>query len=290
MGGRHHPQALEIRVSPPRPLFSDWSRLAERLRAAPARVLLTDCDGTLVRIRRRPSDVRLAKSTARLLVAIRDAGCVVGVVSGRGIESLVSLVGIPGIWYAGSHGYRLRDPGGRTISLATPAERRRIGRATRWLRPRVARIPGVHLDVKHASVAVHYRTASPRATRRAREVIDRLLERDPRLLLLSGKKVWELLPGESVDKGVAVQRLLEEIRAPRGRFVAYLGDDTTDESVFRKLADGVTIVVGRRPHTAARYSLRSMGEVGELLRRWLRVAREARGRKSPKKESAAGAD
>lgn len=272
-------------MNPPRPLFPAWPRLERRLRAAPVRILLTDFDGTLVRIRRRPSDVRLAKSTARLLAAIRDAGCVVGVVSGRGLEDLLSLVRVPGLWYAGSHGYRLRDPAGRMISLATPAERRRIARAVRWLRPRLGKIPAIRLDVKHASVAVHYRTASPRAAHRAREVIERLLTRDAGLRLLSGKKVWELLPGESVDKGVAVRRLLAEIRAPRGRFVAYLGDDTTDESVFRKLAGGVTIVVGRRPGTAARYSLRSMGEVRELLRRWLRAVDEpSRGAKlSPRR-------
>lgn len=259
----------------PQSLFSDWPRVASRLRAAHSRILLTDFDGTLVRIRRRPDAVRLSKARRRLLTAIRDAGSVVGVVSGRGLEDLVSLVRIPGIWYAGSHGYRLRGPQGRMISLTTPGERRRIGNAVRWLRPRLSKVPGIRLDVKHASVAVHYRTASAQAARRAEALIRRLRERDPSLHLLSGKKVWELLPGESVDKGTAVHRLLKEIHAPRDRFVVYLGDDTTDESVFRKLRDGVTVLVGRRPQTAARYSVKSMGDVGEFLRRWLQIARAA---------------
>jgi trehalose-phosphatase len=280
MGRRHHPQTLESRVNSPRPLFRDWPRLAARLRAARSRILLTDFDGTLVRIRRRPGDVRLSKSMRRLLVSIRDAGSVVGVVSGRGLEDLISLADIPGVWYAGSHGYRLRDPRGRMISLATPAERRCVDRAVRWLRPRLARIPGIRLEVKETSVAVHYRTASPRAARQAEEVVRRLLESDPALHLLSGKKVWELLPGNSVDKGTAVHRLLEEVRAPADRFVVYLGDDTTDESVFRKLRGGVTIVVGRRTNTAARYYLRSMADVREFLRRWLQITRESAGKGS----------
>jgi trehalose-phosphatase len=280
MGRRHHPQTLESRVNSPRPLFRDWPRLAARLRAARSRILLTDFDGTLVRIRRRPGDVRLSKSMRRLLVSIRDAGSVVGVVSGRGLEDLISLADIPGVWYAGSHGYRLRDPRGRMISLATPAERRHVDRAVRWLRPRLARIPGIRLEVKETSVAVHYRTASPRAARQAEEVVRRLLESDPALHLLSGKKVWELLPGNSVDKGTAVHRLLEEVRAPADRFVVYLGDDTTDESVFRKLRGGVTIVVGRRTNTAARYYLRSMADVREFLRRWLQITRESAGKGS----------
>jgi trehalose-phosphatase len=276
MGSRHRPQTLEIRVNIPRPLFSDWPRLARQLRAAPSRVLLSDFDGTLVRIRRRPGDVRLSKAMRGLLVAIRDAGSVVGIVSGRGLEDLISLAGLSGIWYAGSHGYRLRDPRGRIISFVTPAERRRIGRAIGWLRPKLARIPGIKLEVKHTSVAVHYRTASPAAARRAEEVVGRVLDREPGLHLLSGKKVWELLPGDAIDKGTAVHRLLDEIHAPANRFVVYLGDDTTDESVFRKLRDGVTIVVGRRANTAARYSLRSMGEVREFLRRWLKTVEKPR--------------
>jgi trehalose-phosphatase len=276
MGRGHHPQTLESRVKRPRPLFSDWPRLARRLRAARSRVLLTDFDGTLARIRRRPGDVRLSKAMGRLLVGIRDEGSVVGVVSGRGLEDLISLAGLSGIWYAGSHGYRLSDPRGRMISFATPAQRRRIQRAINWLRPRLARIPGIRLEVKHTSVAVHYRTASSMAARRAEEVVGRLLARDPVLHLLSGKKVWELLPGDVIDKGTAVHRLLDEIHAPGDRFVAYLGDDTTDESVFRKLPDGVTIVVGRRSHTAAHYYLRSMAEVREFLRRWLDTVEKPR--------------
>ncbi|MDE3137411.1 MAG: trehalose-phosphatase [Acidobacteriota bacterium] len=267
-------------MNPPRPLFSDWPRLARRLRTTRSRVLLTDFDGTLVRIRRRPGDVRLSMEIRRLLLAIRDEGSVVGVVSGRGLEDLVSLVALPGIWYAGSHGYRLRDPRGRMISFATLAERRRIQRAIGWLRPRLGHITGVKLEVKHASVAVHYRTASPLAARRAEEAIGRVLEREPGLRLLCGKKVWELLPGDTIDKGTAVRRLLDEIHAPADRFVVYLGDDTTDESVFRKLRDGVTIVVGRRGNTAARYYLHSLADVREFLLRWLKITREAAGKGS----------
>lgn len=282
MGRRYHPKTLAGQVNTPRPLFSDWPRLSARLRAASSGILLTDFDGTLVRIRRRPGDVRLSKSMRRLVVSIRHAGSVVGLVSGRGLDDLMSLAGLSGIWYAGSHGYELRDPRGRMISFATRAERSRMQRTVRWLRPRLARIPGIRLEVKHTSVAIHYRTASPPAARRAEEVVGRVLQREPGLHLLSGKKVWELLPGDVVDKGTAVHRLLDEIHAPADRFVVYLGDDVTDESVFRKLRGGVTIVVGRRTNTAARYYLRSMSEVREFLRRWLKIAREPAGKGSPR--------
>lgn len=254
-----------------RPLFPEWPRLARQMRAAPRRVFLTDFDGTLVRIRRAPGDAQLSKAMRDLLDQIREAGSTVGVVSGRGIEDLLGRVQLPDIWYVGSHGYRLRDPRGRTISLATAAQQRRVSRAARWLAPRLAPLANVYLDVKRAALAVHYRSASRPSARQAEHFVGELLEREPGMRLLAGKKVWELLPGETVNKWTAVRRLLSEENATAGSFVIYLGDDQTDESVFRGLRHGVSVVVGRRTNTAARYCLSSTGEVRDFVRRWLRV-------------------
>jgi alpha,alpha-trehalase len=263
-------------VKIPQPLFPVWPKLAKELRAARRRVLLCDFDGTLVGIRRQPGQVYLSQATRRLLVRLRESGTVVGVVSGRSLEDLEARMKLPGLWYVGSHGYRLREPSGRLFPLATAAERERVRRAGRWLGPRVKGLRGVKLDWKHASLAVHYRNALPSDARKAEAIVAEALARDPKLRLIAGKKVWELLPGESVDKGTAVAQLLKREKAKAGGrdFVAYLGDDTTDESVFRKMKSGVTIVVGRRTHTAARYFLKSPGEVRKFLRLWLAATQE----------------
>lgn len=274
MGRRHRSEALQIRVNSPRPLFREWLKIARQLRASRRRILLSDFDGTLVRIRRLPDAVRMSDATRRLLEQVRDSGSVVGVVSGRALEDVEGRVRVPGIWYVGSHGYRLHDPRGRLISLATPAERRRVERAIRWLRPRIARLSGIRLDVKGASVAVHYRTAKAPEQAKAEKLVKELLEQDPDLRLLAGKKVWELLPGESVDKWAAIRRLLDEEKIAGKRFIVYVGDDTTDEQVFRQMRNGISVVVGKRKNTAAEYYIRSMGEVKELLQRWLKVTRE----------------
>lgn len=243
--------------------------MARRLRSARRRVLLLDFDGTLAPIRRKPGHVRLSKAARRLLVLLRDRGTVLGVVSGRSLEDLERLIGLPGLWYVGSHGYRLQPPKGALILLATSAERRRVRLAGQWLRRRLRGTPGVVLDWKHSSLAVHYRAASPRNAARAEELVREALRRDPHLHVISGKKVWELLPGDAVDKGSAVARLLKLEHAGPHDVVAYVGDDTTDESVFRRLRNGFTIVVGCKTNTAARYSLKSPGEVRTFLRRWL---------------------
>lgn len=272
MGRRHLTETFQIRVKAPRPVFSLWPAMARRLRWAHRRILLCDFDGTLAAIRRLPDDARLSKATRRLLVRLRESGTILGIVSGRSLEDLEARVRLRGIWYIASHGYRLQPPEGEVILMATPDERKRVKRMGRWLARRLRGVPDVALDWKHSSLAVHYRAASPRNAERAEAIVKEALARDSLLRVIAGKKVWELLPGENVDKGIAVARLLKRERVSPRDIVAYLGDDTTDEAVFRRLKGGVGIVVGEKTQTAARYSLKSPGEVRTFLRRWLKAS------------------
>ncbi|HEV2387360.1 MAG TPA: trehalose-phosphatase [Candidatus Acidoferrales bacterium] len=257
----------------PRPLLTAWPRLARRLRAARRPLLLSDFDGTLAPIRRYFHQARLPKATRRLLERIAAGEAVVGVVSGRGVADLEARVGLRGIWYIGSHGYELREPRGRFRWLATPAERRRIQRAARWLAPRLRGLSGVLLDAKPASVAVHYRAAGAAAARAAEPVVRELVARYRGLRLLRGRKVWEVLPEGPGNKWAAVRYVLKRETAGREGakdFIVYLGDDIGDESVFKNMK-GISVVVGSSSYTAARYALRSPGEVRKFLKQWLKT-------------------
>lgn len=78
-----------------------------------------------------------------------------------------------------------------------------------------------------------------------------------------------MLPASFPTKGDAVRRLLSRLRLDVALF---LGDDRTDEDVFRigePEVVGVRVGVGR---TAARWRIRSQEEVDEVLER-LRVLR-----------------
>ena len=124
---------------------------------------------------------------------------------------------------------------------------------------------------KKAAVAVHFRGASKETSSRGYEVLSRLLARRKDLRLLFGKKVWDILPNEEVTKWSAVRIILERERsiAPN-TFAVYLGDDVTDEAVFRNL-QGVSVAVGKPFQTAANYWLASPKEVREFFRRWRAV-------------------
>ena len=54
---------------------------------------------------------------------------------------------------------------------------------------------------------------------------------------------------------------------PQGSWVAYIGDDITDEDAFRAITSGIGVLVGLRP-TAATHKLDGITDVDRFLR-WL---------------------
>ncbi len=256
---------------------SRWQEVARRLATAPAVALFTDFDGTLAPISRRHRAVPLPAAARRALQRLRRLRRVrVGVVSGRALADLRRRVGIRGILYVGSHGLEWQSPDGRRGVLANATLRARIQAEGEALAIHLATLPGIYVERKPASVAVHYRNAAPRSAAHARHAVWHTLRRNgKRLRLLSGKKVWELLPAGDVDKGEAVLRLgrtPDSASRPRP-LILYLGDDTTDESVFRRLrSSDLGIHVGNGP-TRARYRLRSPADVARFLNRLWEVLR-----------------
>ena len=77
-----------------------------------AAALLVDLDGTLAPIVARPQDAAVIDGAREALIALRDRMGLVGFISGRGLEDLRRIVGIPGCTYVGNHGFEMQDPDG----------------------------------------------------------------------------------------------------------------------------------------------------------------------------------
>jgi trehalose-phosphatase len=82
---------------------------------------------------------------------------------------------------------------------------------------------------------------------------------------LAGKKIWELLPAAIAGKGPATRRLLA--KHPRRALPIFIGDDASDELAFAVLRDGLTLHVGGKNGTKAKFWLRDPAEVREFLER-----------------------
>lgn len=250
----------------PQHLLEAWADVERRIRRSGRVVLFTDFDGTLVPIARTPEDVRLPPAVRRLLSLLGRKGVLVGVASGRALSDLRARVGLRRVCYVGSHGYSYYRPGHGPRSLLEPKQLSAMAEVHQMLAQKFRGLGGIRLKPKEGTVAVHYRDASRRMAAAAEAVIREVLATRPRLHLLSGKKVWELLPEARVSKWTAIQRLLREEPRTGPLLLFYIGDDATDERVFEQMT-GISVAVGRRRRTVAQYFLRSPDEVRRFLER-----------------------
>jgi trehalose 6-phosphate phosphatase len=241
-------------------LFDCWPQVARAIRSAQSLALFMDFDGTLVALRNRPRDVEPLdlswRRVLRRLAGHQDLSLYV--MSGRPLTELRRLVPVRAVRLLGLHGWEGRDV------PPLREERELLRMAKQRLDARLPKSLKVWLEDKGLGLAVHYRGAPPRAIPRARAIVREVLKTlGPKIHLVRGHKVWELLPHQIRGKGSAVLALLSQL--PKAPLAIFVGDDVTDESAFKVLPRGVTICVGKGPRTTARFLLRSPEEVKMFL-------------------------
>lgn len=256
------------RDAPPNALAL-WPELAAALRGRRLAVFL-DYDGTLTPIVDRP-DLAVLSDDMRQTLRRLAAAWPTAVVSGRARDDVAARVGVDSLKYAGAHGFDIAGPDAAGPRLEVePGLAPAVARAAEELRRRTAGIPGVLVEDKRFAAAVHYRLVAEARVPEVERIVDEVLAGRPELRKALGKKVFELRPAIDWDKGRAVRWLLGALGLDRPDVVPlYVGDDVTDEDAFRALRDrGIGVLVADAPRpTAARYSLRDVGEVREFLER-----------------------
>jgi alpha,alpha-trehalase len=249
-------------------------------------MVFLDFDGTLSPIVSDPAAARLVEGAPEALQLLAGV-CPVAILSGRDLADVRSRVGIPELWYAGSHGFELTGPDGtHHQNDAAAAFVPVLERAAERLRDGLARIPGVRVEHKRFAVAVHYREVAPGHVGDIVSAAHRFASRNG-LRVTGGRMLVELRPDLDWDKGTTLAWIRDRIDPPGSLTAIYIGDDLTDEDAFDAIAyDGVGIAVehdedGDRK-TAAHFTLKSPDQVREFLQRgarWLahehRMATEA---------------
>jgi len=232
-------------------------------RFAGSRTLLAfDFDGTLAPIVADPDRATMRASTRRLLglVALLYP-CVV--ISGRSRADVRRRVrGVRLAEVIGNHGIE--------GWAATAPARREVRRWVPFLEERLGGLPGVTVEDKGLSLAVHYRRSREKRKARARILAAAAALGEARLL--GGKQVLNILPAGAPHKGLALERARTRLGCDAA---IYLGDDETDEDVFALDQPGplLGIRVGRKNSSSAAYCIRTQAEIDRLLRALLALTR-----------------
>jgi trehalose-phosphatase len=251
-----------------RSALRSWPEILERIRRAGSVTLFLDFDGTITPIRAHPSDVWPDRRTERILQRLGAHPCVrTYLISGRPLADLRARAGTARVRCLGVHG---ADRGlGARLSCVS----QRVLAAFRVTIERALRdFPGVWIEDKIVTLAVHYRGVPEASVAQVGKLVREVAL--PQLRILDGDKVWEIMPPEAGNKGVASRR--EWLRFSRGSIPIYIGNDGTDEPAFEALAEGITIRVGQPGPCRALYYLRNPLETCILLERlWHAAPRPA---------------
>ena len=235
-------------MAPPEPLpAGGLARFAPPAQSA----FFLDVDGTLLGIRPRPEDVAADAGVRRLIAdAAAAAGGALALVSGRMIEDLDRIFSPLVLPIAGLHGAEIRFFDGARIVAPVDA----MDAARPKLRDFAARHPGLVLEDKGATLALHFRQR-PELAGEALAALEAAAQA-PGLAVQQGKMVVELKQAGH-SKATAIAALLA--RPPfAGRTPVFVGDDLTDESGFEfvNAQGGVSIRVGAAQEASvARYRI-----------------------------------
>lgn len=245
-------------------LYMDFGKAQRRL-------VLLDYDGTLVPF---AEHYLMATPNEELLQIIeqlaRRARTEVVLISGRTKDTLQSWFDTLHIGMVAEHGIWMKEKG----------DDWRLARAfaSDWklqllpiLESYTARVPGSLVEEKEFSLTWHYRRADPESgPLRAKELVDDLVHFTANIDIhvLQGNKVVEVR-STGVNKGTAGLHWLSKNEYD---FVMAVGDDWTDEDLFKVLPETAYSIRVGMTSSHARFNLYSYVQVVQLLRQLAEIA------------------
>ncbi len=256
-------------TSHPQYLFEDVNRSPFRALARYHRIaLFLDFDGTLVPIIEDPAKCFLSEEMKNLLRSLANSDRVrLTIMSGRSLSDVRKRVGIGKIYYGGNHGFDVSGPGMRYTHAKAQRARPLIKKVKQLLLREIAGIEGAWIEDKKFNISLHFRSVKeeyvPLLKRRFHKVAGEFL-REGLLGLIAGKKVLELTPDPTWNKGSAVLWILGGFK--HKWLPVYIGDDKTDEDAFVALRNHFTVRLGRSGNTSAKYYIEGQREVLQFLK------------------------
>lgn len=257
------------RAAHPEYLFGDINKTHYKKLAHDHKIaLFMDFDGTLVPIRENPAECFLSEKIKQQLRSLADSEHVcLTIMSGRSLADVRKRVGIRKIYYGGNHGFDISGPGLKYTHEKALSSEPLMRHVKRRLKHEIEGIQGAWIEDKKFTVSLHFRSVKKQYLPSVKKVFYKVAReylQNRSLGVIKGKKVLELTPRLTWDKGRAVRWILHLLN--NGWLPIYVGDDTTDETAFAALKKGgITIRVGKSKSTRAKYYVKGYWEIPQLL-------------------------
>ncbi len=229
------------------------------------RLIFLDYDGTLVPFADRPENATPGDEILEILRKFsNDDKNYVIITSGRDRKTLQEWFGNFNVGFVAEHGVYIKEKDGEW-KLIRKLDTKWKPKILSILQDYVDRVPYSFIEEKDFSVVWHYRKSDPElASQKAKEIRDEIINLMANLdiQVLQGNKVIEFRNG-GVNKGSAAMQFTNGYYD----FVLAIGDDWTDEDLFKILPkDAYTIKVGVFQYYA-RFNLHNHFEVVKLLKK-----------------------
>ncbi|OLN85827.1 Trehalose-phosphatase [Colletotrichum chlorophyti] len=222
----------------------DRALMLKTYREAGKRLFMFDYDGTLTPIVREPSAAVPSERVLQTLKALAsDERNAVWIISGRDQEFLQQHLGhIPGLGFSAEHGSFMKNPGSdEWINLADEFDMGWQAEVINVFQSFTDRVPGSFIERKRCALTWHYRLADPEQglhmARECHKELESTVGKKWDVEVMAGKANLEVRP-TFINKGEIAKRLVHtynEKGTEPVQFVLCLGDDFTDEDMFRSL-------------------------------------------------------
>jgi len=243
------------------PLFSDLGLQRLDRIAGPGLLCVFDFDGTLSPIVADPEHAVLPDAMQQRLIEL-SALAPVAIITGRAVQDLRARLQFTPDFLVGNHGIE-GIPGWEQRAQQYQAVCQGWARTVAHALQDPLRFdPNIKIEDKRYSMSVHYRLARDQNLTETRLMeLFSVLAPAPRVV--AGKCVFNLVPQGAPHKGSALEQLMRDGAA---RNALYVGDDVTDEDVFRlKRSDLMSIRVEHAANSAADFFLDRLADVERLL-------------------------
>ncbi len=231
-------------------------------------VLMLDFDGTLCPIANTPAKAYLLISTRKLLEKISQK-IPIAIISGRGLKDLKKKVGVQGLIYSGNHGLEWEINGKYNCMNPSKKSLQDLLLVYNFFKKILPHYSGLFIENKKISFSVHYRQMLHKDSKKFKKEKNRIINlmSKKEIMIIEGKKVIEFKPKINWNKGSFAKLLINFLEKKYSKYFLpiFIGDDKTDEDVFKAIKNGITIKVGSGK-TSAKYYLRRQDQINDFLK------------------------